>query len=67
MGSRLLGDDMARLLGTINEHTMLTCSRNAVACLDLAQRVPRNLDYFFDAIHFKNTAQRWSRVKLPRF
>jgi hypothetical protein len=24
MGSRLLGEDMARLLGTINEHTMLT-------------------------------------------
>jgi hypothetical protein len=37
MGSHPLGDDMARLLGTINEHTMLTCSRNAVACLDLAQ------------------------------
>jgi hypothetical protein len=65
MGSHLVGDDMACLLRTINEHTMLACSRNAVVSLDLAQPVPRNLDYFFESIHFNETVAQIREDAAP--
>ena len=44
---------MAYLMGIYNQKLLEICSRSQdVYCLDLASRVPRNMDHFYDDVHF---------------
>jgi lysophospholipase L1-like esterase len=41
-------------MGRYNQTTLEVCRARGIECLDLATRVPRNLDNFFDDVHFND-------------
>jgi hypothetical protein len=49
---RMSGETSARLLGSINAQLLTTCQTDNLTCVDLAAGYPRDLDHFYDSLHF---------------
>ncbi len=55
---RLQSGTSAKLLETLNQHLMLICEEKHFECLDLAGRIPRSLEAFYDPVHFNEQGAR---------
>ncbi len=49
---RIPGETSARLLEILNVQLLAACQTNNLTCLDLAAVIPRDLDHFYDSVHF---------------
>jgi len=56
---RLRGEDSANLLDQLNERTMDVCRREQIRCLDLAGKMARTFEYFYDSVHFNESGARY--------
>jgi len=51
---RISGEKSAALLEILNARLLATCQTSNLTCLDLAAGYPRDLDHFFDSVHFND-------------
>jgi hypothetical protein len=49
---RLPGAMSSRYLDDLNSRLMATCRKHDLLCLDLAAGYPRDLEHFYDSVHF---------------
>ena len=49
---RIPSAESARALETLNRHLLNTCSKRHLKCIDLENKIPRSLEFFYDSVHF---------------
>lgn len=60
---RLTPESQSRSLESLNERLLEICARERLDCVDVASRIPRSLDYFYDSVHFnENGAEEVAAV-----
>jgi hypothetical protein len=59
--------ESAREMEALNQRLMSVCNERAWKCIDLANRVPRSLDYFYDSVHFNEAGAEFVAKEVGRF
>lgn len=58
---------LARAMASYNQRLLDTCERLKLECIDLATRIPRTLDIFYDDMHFTEEGSRLVAVELSTY
>jgi lysophospholipase L1-like esterase len=64
---RMTSGEAARTLETLNLRLMSACQERGWRCIDLASKVPRSLDYFFDSVHFNEAGAEFVAKEVGQF
>jgi lysophospholipase L1-like esterase len=64
---RIPGETSARLLEILNAQLLATCQTNNLTCLNLAAVIPRDLDHFYDSVHFNERGAELTASTVANF
>jgi len=64
---RMSTAEAARHLELTNERLMSVCRERGWRCIDLASKVPRSLNYFYDSVHFNEAGAELVAKEVGQF
>jgi lysophospholipase L1-like esterase len=60
-------DALARAMQSYNQRLLATCDRTQLECIDMASRIPRTLEFFYDDMHFTELGARHVAAELSAY
>jgi lysophospholipase L1-like esterase len=64
---RLSSAEVARNMDALNQRLMSVCNERGWRCIDLASKIPRSLDYFYDSVHFNEAGAEFVAKEVAQF
>jgi hypothetical protein len=59
--------DLTAAMATYNRRLLQTCDKLKVECVDLASRIPRTMDMYFDDMHYTEQGAHQFAIELVRY
>jgi hypothetical protein len=59
--------DLASAMAAYNRRLLQTCDKLKVECVDLASRIPRTMDMYFDDMHYTEQGAHHFATELVRY
>ena len=64
---RITTAESSRSLEALNQRLLSVCKKRSWKCIDLASKVPRSLDYFYDSLHFNEPGAELVAKEIGQF